>query len=202
MTQNNIHFERATYEYTNGDGRQVYKVISQDLTQFSPTQTFQKTVAVMNVVSTDGTAGIYVTEASFSQDTITYTLKQNGQTIDSAQVNIILPTDTILLPNPDPAPSQPNRPWCPGDLTPARVDQLLRETLDKANQTCRSQIIRYKFRCSDYIAIIYPTFPECRRTSWAGIVFQETITRHMLTFDITVRAPLSGDALTDKDSLN
>lgn len=178
MAQNNIHFQKVGYEYSNSDGRQIFTVKSKDPTVFQSHEPFQKTVAVMNVKSTDGTAGIYVVEASYSQGRITYDLKRNGQTIDSEPVIV-----SVIVKNPQ-STNPPVRQWCPGDLSWERVEQLLEEQRVNANVRCVSILAIYQFECAMQYVWVEPTDPNCIPTTWAKLKLQAVIKANVETFSL------------------
>lgn len=177
MEQNNIHFQKAGYEYSNNDGRQIFTVKSQDPTVFESHEPFQKTVAVMNVKSTDGTAGIYVTEATYSQGRITYDLKRNGQTIDSEPVIV-----SVIRKNPGTRNDPPVRQWCPEDVSWERAQQLLEEARAYANETCGFVLVFYQIECTRYNVLVEPTSPNCRPVTWSQLKLQAVVRANVETF--------------------
>lgn len=192
MALNNIHFEKATYEYSNNDGRQIYLVTSRDPTVFQLSgQPFQKTVSVVNVRSTDGTAGIYVIEASFAQDMADYDLKRNGQTVATQSIYVSTRGNPSgpYNPNLPYIPNQkPPQPWCPGDLSVERIWQLINEAQLKANTTCKIVIVKYQYICKPFELNIYPARgTNCPTpTTWTHTTLNASVVKHMETYEHTV----------------
>lgn len=177
MARNNIRFQRASYEFSEIDGRQVYTVSSQDSTVFQNDKPFRKTVSVMNSKSADGTGGIYVAEASFSEGTVTYDLKQGGETVASAKINVTVPVGPVQPPI-GPGP-------CAGDMTWAEVQQRLAEALARANETCRMQMTTYQYNCAIYCFVrVYPTDPRCRWIVFEDVAVRAVIRGHIETYTI------------------
>jgi hypothetical protein len=176
MARNNIRFESASYEFTESDGRQVYTVSSQDSTVFQSDKPFQKTVSVMNVKSEDGTGGIYVAEASFSDDTVTYDLKRGGETVASAKINVSVPVGPVTPTGPGP---------CAGDMTWAQVQQRLADALARANATCQMQMTTYQYRCAIYCFVrVYPTDPRCRWVVFEDVAVRAVVRGHIETYTL------------------
>ena len=177
MERNNIRFQQSSYEFTETDGRQVYTVSSQDSTVFQNDKPFEKTVSVMNVRSADGTGGIYVAEASFSQGEVTYTLKRSGETVATAKINVTVPVGPVQPPV-GPGP-------CAGDMTWAQVQQRLADALARANETCRMQMTTYQYNCAIYCFVrVYPTDPRCRWIAWEDVAVRAVIRGHIETYAI------------------
>lgn len=175
MEQNNIHFESASYKFEDADGRQTYTISSQDSTVFQSDAPFRKTVSVMNVKADDGSGGIYVAEASFEGESVTYDLKREGQMVASARIDISLP-----------GPVGPVGPGpCAGDMTWAQVQQRLADALARANATCRMQMTGYQYNCAIVCFVrIYPTDRRCRWILWEEIAVRDVIRGHIETYSL------------------
>lgn len=173
MQRNGINFEKANYSFENTDARQFYTVTSEDSTIFQTGGSFQKAVSVINIKADDGTGGIYVGEASFEKNVVSYSLKKDGRVVATAEIDVALP-----------GPGNPTGPGpCAGDMTLAQVQARIAAAHARANETCRMQMTTYQYNCAIYCFVrVYPNDPRCRWITWEDIAVQAVAKANIGTF--------------------
>jgi hypothetical protein len=173
MQSSGINFEKANYSFENNETRQSYTVTSEDSTVFQAGGSFQKAVSVINIKADDGTGGIYVGEASFENNVVTYSLKKDGRVVATAQIDVMLP-----------GPGNPTGPGpCAGDMTWAQIQARIAAAQARANETCRMQVTTYQHNCAVYCFVrIYPNDPRCRWIAWEDIAVQSVAKANIETF--------------------